>query len=115
MEPYSEDLRQKILDIYLERKTSIRQIAQDFKVSKSFVQKLLKQYKKTGSITPKTNRGGRLPKLNSQQINLVAELAKLSNDATLQELCNMLYEQTGVRISRPTMSRIVRKIKPLNK
>ena len=111
MKPYSEDLRKKIIDTYFEESESIRQIAQRFKVSRSFVQKLLKRYQQTGTIAPKPSTGGQGAKLNSAQINLVAELVEQNNDATLQELCNRLEKQIGVRVSRSTMSRIVRKLK----
>lgn len=108
MKPYSKDLRQKILSTHLEGQESIRQIAQRFQVSKSFVQKLLKQYRETGKIAPKAHRGGISSKLNSSQINLVAELVKQNNEATLQELCDLLESETGVKVSRSTMSRIIR-------
>ena len=111
MKPYSEDLRQKIIDAYMKGQESIRQLAQRFKVSRSFVQKLLKRYQQTGTVDPKPHRGGRSPKLNSEQMNLVAELVKQNNNATLQELCDMLESKTGVQVSRSTMSRIVRKLK----
>ena len=111
MKPYSKELRQKIVDAYIEGEESIRQIARHFKVSRSFVQKLLKQYQETGTVDPKTPRGGRSPKLNSEQIDKVAKLIEQNNDATLQELCDLVENQTGVRVSRPTMSRIVRKLK----
>lgn len=42
MQPYSLDLRQKILEVYEQEKISIRKVAQRFHVAKSFVQKLLK-------------------------------------------------------------------------
>jgi transposase len=109
MKPYSQDLRQKIIDTYLEDHESIREIAKRFQVSSSFVQKLLKNYHQTGNINPKPHRGGKSPKLNLQQIDLVNKLIKQHQDATLQELCDMLENQTGVRISRPTMSRITKK------
>ena len=111
MKPYSKNLRQKIIDTYLEEPGSIRQIAQRFKVSKSFVQKILKQYRETGTVAPLAHRGGKSPKLNSKQINLVAELVKQNNKVTLQQLCNMLESKTGVKVSRSTMSRIVRQLK----
>jgi transposase len=53
MQPYSIDFRQKIIEVYEQEKNSIREIAERFRVAKSFVQKLLKQYKKTGDIQPK--------------------------------------------------------------
>ena len=111
MKPYSKNLRQRIINTYLEGQESIRQIAQRFQVSKSFVQKLLKQYRETGTVSPKAPRGGKQPKLNSQQISLIAKLVEQNNEATLQELCDMLQSQTGVKVSLSTMSRIVRKFK----
>lgn len=111
MKPYSQDLRQKIIDTYFKKQESIRKIAQRFQVSKSFVQKILKQYRETGTVAPLARRGGQLPKLNSKQINLVAELVKQNNEVTLQQLCDMLKSKTGVKVSPSTMSRIIRKLK----
>ena len=95
----------------MKRQGSIRQIAKRFKVSRSFVQKLLKRYQQTGTVDPKPHRGGRSPKFNSEQIDLVAELVKQNNNATLQELCNIVENRTGVKVSHSTMSRIARKFK----
>jgi transposase len=47
MRPYSVDFRQKIIDVWKKEKISIRGLAQRFDVSKSFIQKLLKQHKET--------------------------------------------------------------------
>ena len=44
MQPYSIDFRQKIVEVSEQEKISIRNLAQRFRVSKSFIQKLLKQY-----------------------------------------------------------------------
>jgi transposase len=52
MKAYSLDLRQKILDVYNEGNISQRQLAKLFHVSLSFIQKILKQYRKTGNIAP---------------------------------------------------------------
>ena len=43
MKPYSIDFRQKIIDVYENEKTSIRKLAERFRVAKSFIQKLVKQ------------------------------------------------------------------------
>jgi transposase len=56
MQPYSIDLRQKIIEVYEEEKISIRKIAERFRVAKSFVQKLLKKWQKTGDIKPKRRK-----------------------------------------------------------
>ena len=52
MTPYSQDLRQRILETIQRREGSLRQIAQRFLVSLSFVVRLLQTYRRTGSIQP---------------------------------------------------------------
>lgn len=110
MKPYSQDLRQKIISTYLQQKESVGKIAERFQVSVSFVQKLLKNYQQTGSVEPKPHRGGKASKLNSQQLDLLRELVQQDPSATLQELCDRLENKTGVKVSRSTMSRVVRQI-----
>lgn len=111
MKPYSQDLRQKIIETRLKNKESIREIAKRFQVSPSFVQKLVKNYHQTGNLDLKPRGRSKSSKLNLQQINVVKKLINQHQDATLQELCNMLEKQTGVRISRSTMSRTIKKIR----
>lgn len=53
MQPYSIDLRKKIIEVYKQEKISIRNLAKRFYVAKSFVQKLIKQEQDTGDISPK--------------------------------------------------------------
>jgi len=48
MKAYSTDLRQKIIETYEKGHISQCQLAQRFPVAKSFVIKLLKQYRETG-------------------------------------------------------------------
>jgi len=62
---YSIDFRQKILDTYHAEPISQKAIAKRFSVSLSFVQKLLKQYRETKNITPRTDRCGVKGKLNA--------------------------------------------------
>lgn len=106
MKAYSLDFRQKIMDVHHEGKTSQRKLAQRFKVSLSFIEKLIKQEKETGSIAPKGHGGGAQPKLSKAQTQVIADLVAANNDATLEELCDQLFEQVGVRVSRSTMSRL---------
>jgi transposase len=53
MQAYSLEFRERIIDTYAEGNTSQRQLAKRFRVAPSFVQKILKQYRETGSIEPK--------------------------------------------------------------
>jgi transposase len=111
MKAYSNDLRQKILDAYMNGEGSIREVAKRFSVSKSFVEKLRKRYRETGKIEA-LPRGGKVPaKLHQEQVALVAQLVEEDNDATLEQLCDQLEEKIQVRVSRATMGRVVQKLK----
>lgn len=110
MKAYSLDLRQKIVDAYAQGNLSQRQLAKQFQVALSFVQKLLKQQRTTGSIAPKRRTTQTPTKLNAAQLELLQQLVEDRNDATLVELCNLLKQKTGVQISRSTMDRMLRRL-----
>ncbi|BAZ36809.1 transposase [Calothrix sp. NIES-4101] len=110
MKPYSIDLRQKIVDTYLEDKISQRELATRFKVALSFVQKILKQYRETGNIAPKVREEQTPPKLNEQQLKILEEIVEANNDATLAEIRISLEQKTGVLIGRSTVDRMLKKI-----
>jgi transposase len=77
----------------------------------SFVQKLLKQYRETKNITPRTDRCGVKGKLNAEQLLILAELVKANNDATLEELRYLLYGKIGFSVSRATIGRMIKLLK----
>jgi putative transposase len=88
MQPYSLEFRQRIIDTYAEENTSQRKLAQRFRVAPSFVQKILKQYRETGSIEPKQRLEQTPTKLNSVQLDILKKIVAANNDATLAELCD---------------------------
>jgi transposase len=110
MKAYSLDLRQKIIDVYKQEEVSQRQLARRFNVALSFIVKLLRQYRTTGNISPKPFNGGVKLKLNSESLLVLTELIENNNDATLDELCQMLKERRGVSISRATMGRMTQRL-----
>ena len=111
MKAYSLDLRQKIVDVYQNESISQRQLAKRFSVTKSFVIKLLKQYRETGNLKPLPHGGGARLKVNSEQLQILSELIEEKNDATLEELCQMFYLRTQVVVSRATMGRMSQRLK----
>ena len=110
MKAYSLDLRQKIIDTYFENKISQRQLAKRFQVALSFVEKLLKQYRETGSIAPKVRIQQTPTKLSQGQLNILSSIVATNNDATLDELRCLLEQQTGVLIGRSTLGRMLQKL-----
>ncbi len=111
MKAYSLDLRQKIIDVYEQEEISQPRLAKRFNVALSFIVKLLKQYRTTGDISPKPFNGGVKLKLSPENLAVLADLIENNNDATLDELCQMLKEKIGVSISRPTMGRMTQRLK----
>lgn len=110
MKAYSLDLRQKIVDAYAEGNVSQRQLAKRFRVALSFIEKLLKQYRETGTIAPKVRVQQTPTKLNVQQLSVLASIVEKNHDATLEELRTLLQQQTGVLISRSTVDRMLQKL-----
>lgn len=111
MKAYSTDLRQKVVDAYNHQDGSQRQLAKRFRVSLSFVQALLKRYRQDGTVEPRPHGGGSSAKLNSQQVEWVACLVEADNDATLEELCEQVWQGIRVQVSRATMGRVVQTLK----
>lgn len=109
MKPYSVDLRQKIIDTYNNKEGSIRQVSVRFKVSRSFVQKILKQQQEIGNINPLPHGGGTAAKL-TEYVPRIEKLLEEKNDATLPELCQKLKEHTGISVSPSTLSRFLQKL-----
>ena len=110
MKPYSIEFRQKIIEVHAKESISIRKLAQRFSVAKSFIQKIIKQYKETGDIHPKPQGGSPEPKLKKEQLLDLIEIIETNNDATLEELCGLLEEKLQVKISRATMGRITQQL-----
>src|SRR3954468_15957455 len=106
MTPYSEDLRQRVLDTVQRGEGSLRQIARRFLVSVSFVTRLLKLYRSTGSLEPKSHGGGHPPALGPEDLGRLRELIRQQPDATLEE-CR---QRLGVSCSTMTISRALRKL-----
>ena len=110
MQPYSLDFRKKIIDIYVKEALSQRRLARRFGVAPSFIQKLLKQYRETGSVAPKQRTQQTPMKLNAEQLTVLQRLVEAHNDATLDELKSLLAAETSVHVSRSTIDRMLKKL-----
>jgi transposase len=111
MKAYSLDLRQKIIDTYnVEFMLTQEALADRFRVSKSFITKILKQYRETGDIAPKPHGGGTPLKLNPAQLVSLIEIYEKNNDATLDEFCHLLQEKEQVSVCRSTMCDLMQRL-----
>lgn len=108
MKAYSIDFRQKIVKAYEQGKTSIRQVASRFDVSKAFVQKLLKQKKMKGHVEPGKQGGSIKSELDNYKTQL-AEMVEKYPDATLSEYCEYWGNTYNQWVSSSTMCRALQR------
>ena len=101
MTPYSQDLRQRIVDTVLRGDGTVRQIAERFLVSVSFVTRLLQLHRTTGSVEPRPHGGGNPAVLTPEDLERLREFIRDRPDATLEE-CR---EHLGSSCSLATISR----------
>src|SRR5437764_13570566 len=82
MTPYSQDLRERILETVQRGEGSMRQIARRFLVSLSFVIRLLQLYRRTGSLQPQPHRGGNPAARAPEHWERLRELIRRQPDGT---------------------------------
>jgi len=102
------DLRAKIVTAHLAEKMSIRNVATRFAVSKSLVQKLVKQQQIEGNLQPKQGKPQFSHLTNAEA--LVRTLVAEHQDATLVKLCELFAVEMGNWVSRTAMCRYLQKL-----
>jgi len=106
MNAYSTDLRQRIVSAVERQDGSIRQIARRFQVDPSFITKLMKRFRQTGSLEPKPHGGGRSPAFDQDDLERLRQRVAERPDATLQELRQFM----GMKGSLAAIGRALRKL-----
>ena len=110
MKPYSDDLRKKIVQAYINKEGSFRDLAERFSVSLNFVWLLWKRYQATGSVRPKAHAGGQVSVMDKDRLSILRGLVRQQNDATLVELQEQFRQKTGLQVSTGTLSLALKKI-----
>jgi transposase len=103
MDPYSIDLRQRIVDAYRKGEGSVRELARRFVVSPNTVQNYLNLERETGSVAPRPHGGGPAPKLDDAGVQEVRTLIEEKNDRTLDEIAKELETRRSVHVGRTTV------------
>jgi len=86
MQAYSADLRERVVGAYASGEFTSGQVASRFAVSVSFVDKLLKRQRTSGSVAALPHRGGPAPRLQEADRQRLAACVAAQPDATLAEL-----------------------------
>ncbi len=105
MNPYSEDLRKKIVEA-LRRGTTKSEAARSFGVSRSSVKRYAKLAEERRSLAPK-KRPGSKPKMDERARRLLEADLEERPAATLSERRELLRRVAGLSVSESTVSRMV--------
>ena len=104
---YSLDLRRRVVAAVDAGDGTQEQIAARFSVSLGWVEKLLRQRRRTGHIEPIGHRGGAPRRLDDQAVEAVRATVTAQPDIALEELRLRLRRQARVRVSVSTLWRWV--------
>ena len=106
MRAYSMDLRERVAAAVDEGDGSQREIADVYRVSLSFVSRLLKRRREAGTLAPEPHGGGPRRVLDAADRWRLAGLVAEHNDNTLEEL----RRRGGFRCSLTTIWRALRRL-----
>jgi transposase len=110
MQPYSLDLRRRVVHAYEQGQGSIAEVAEQFSVSTYFVKKMLRQWRDTGDLTPLPHAGGKPASLTTRHLQLLKRSVRQQGDISLTELQQALTEQQSLTVHLSTISRALTKL-----
>ena len=105
------DLRTRVVEAVDRQVSSQGEVAGLFGVSRTFVKKLLRQRRETGSVAPRPHGGGHQPKLDEKKRERIrAYLLETKNDASLAELRHYGAQRLKVMVSEATVSGVLQQL-----
>ena len=106
MKTYSPDLRERVIQAYDRQAGTQAEVAEVFGVSVSWLKKLLRLRRETGSLAAKPHGGGWVPKFEGARLEALKQSVQADPDATLQEL----LERSGVQGSIMAVQRALERL-----
>ncbi len=107
-QPYSADLRQRVIAACEAGEWTRREIAQQFQISETTLYEWLQRWRQCGSYAAAPHAGGHASHLDE---TVLRELVEEQNDATLSEYAQRLAERTGRLYSISMLSRVLKELK----
>jgi transposase len=116
MLPYSLDLRHRVVAAYEEGVETIAEIAERFAVGQTFVKKMLRQKRETGSLAIQKPNSGAKKLLSKKDFKWLRRQIEKEPDLTIDQLHERINQERQVKVSRATVGRAVQALKlPLKK
>lgn len=108
--PFADDLRRRILQAYEQGEGTQAQLAQRFRVSLGYVQKIVGQWRRTGKMERVPHRPGRKPLFTEPIRVRLRDWLKQQPDLTLAELQEKLSREAQLGVSVPSLWTVLRKM-----
>lgn len=102
-QPFSIDLRTRIINACAAQELPQAEIADLFQVHQKTVEKYWKLWRTTQSVDPKPHAGGSAPRLAPHEADLRRWLQE-QPDRTLDEMIQLVADHHQIRVSRALMS-----------
>ena len=110
MKAYSQDLRERVLAAVHEGHLSQAQIAEQFQIGLSTLEKWVRRQRETGRCAALPHGGGPARSLAGCERFLRSEI-KRQPDVALEELCTRVAQAEGVHASPSMMCRELKRLK----
>ena len=111
MQAYSLDLRERVVAAYDKGNNTIAEVAARFSVGETFLKKMLRQKRQTGSLERLPQLAGAKKVLSRTHRLWLAKQIKEQPDATLVELQTSLLEKKKKSVSPATISRELQELR----
>jgi transposase len=108
MRAYSVDLRKKVVDAIRHGRPKV-EVARIFGVGISSVKRYMKMAQEEGSLNPK-KAPGKKRKLDESGMKLLQEKLRARSTATYEQRAEFLDELLGVRVSKSTICRMIKRL-----
>src|SRR5215213_4096393 len=109
MDAYSEDLRMKIVEAVERRAMKKSEVARLFGVSLSSAKRYVRKFRQGSSLSPGKAPGKR-PKVDQRAMRLLEADLKERPFAKLHQRCAYLEAVAGLRVSRSTLCRALKRM-----
>ncbi len=110
-QPYSIDLRERVLVACERGDLPQVEIARCFQVCPATVSNWRRQEREEGRRAPKPHSGGVPPRLDASALAVLRQLVAEDNDALLREYRERLAELTGVRVCLAVICEALKRLK----
>jgi len=115
MRAYSTDLRERVVSSVESGECTIPEAARRYQVSEPSVERWLARKRATGSCAPWPHAGG-VPRKLAAAAAVIRAAVKAQPDATLQELCERVEQESKIQSDPSMMCRELARLKlPLKK